>query len=125
MRRLFAALFAATSLGAPAVAQAQEPAPGTKPEARAAGEAISRFAVDLYGALRDEQGNLFFSPTSLSVALAMTREGAKGADRGKTVALIGEYPLGETKTAAPGTSARGPRRLRTHVVATPLLRRRG
>lgn len=76
MRRLFAALFAASSLGAPAVAQAQDPT--AKPEARAAGEAINRFAVDLYGKLRDDQGNLFFSPTSLSVALAMTREGAKG-----------------------------------------------
>jgi len=76
MRRLFAALFAASSLAAPTVAHAQEPT--TKPEARAAGEAVTRFAVDLYGALRDEQGNLFFSPTSLSAALAMTREGAKG-----------------------------------------------
>lgn len=76
MRRLFAALFAASSLGAPAVAHAQEPT--VKPEARAAGEALNRFAVDLYGKLRDEPGNLFFSPASLSTALAMTREGAKG-----------------------------------------------
>jgi serpin B len=81
MRRLFAAVFAASSLGAAVgtPARAQEPEQAPRPEARAAGEATTRFAVDLYGALRgDEQGNLFFSPTSLSTALAMTREGARG-----------------------------------------------
>jgi serpin B len=78
MRRLFAALFAATSLGAPAATPARAQDPGPKPEARAAGEATTRFAVDLYGALRGRQGNLFFSPASLSTALAMTREGARG-----------------------------------------------
>lgn len=61
-----------SSLVGPALAQ--EP----KQEARAAGEATARLAVDLHGALRGEQGNLFFSPYSLSAALAMTREGARG-----------------------------------------------
>jgi serpin B len=35
------------------------------------------FALDLYGRLKDEQGNLFFSPYSISVALAMTYAGAR------------------------------------------------
>ncbi len=42
----------------------------------AAGNAA--FAFDLYGALRDKDGNLFFSPYSISVALAMTHAGAAG-----------------------------------------------
>lgn len=36
------------------------------------------FAVDLYQQLRDAPGNLFFSPTSISTALAMTYAGARG-----------------------------------------------
>ena len=36
------------------------------------------FALDLYGKLRQAEGNLFFSPYSLSTALAMTYAGARG-----------------------------------------------
>ncbi len=36
------------------------------------------FAADLYQQLREEEGNLFFSPHSISVALAMTYAGARG-----------------------------------------------
>lgn len=42
-------------------------------------EQNNAFALDLYQQLRKEKtGNLFFSPTSISVALAMTYAGAKG-----------------------------------------------
>ncbi len=36
------------------------------------------FAFDLYRALRGDEGNLFFSPYSISAALAMTYAGARG-----------------------------------------------
>ncbi|MHC4473094.1 MAG: serpin family protein, partial [Planctomycetota bacterium] len=46
--------------------------------ARAAARSNTAFAADLYAALRSRDGNLFFSPYSVSTALAMTRQGAKG-----------------------------------------------
>ncbi|UCG61567.1 MAG: serpin family protein [Candidatus Zixiibacteriota bacterium] len=41
-------------------------------------EGNSRFAVDLYRQIADNPGNLFFSPYSISTALAMTYAGARG-----------------------------------------------
>ena len=41
--------------------------------------ANNKFAFDLYSQLnKSEKGNLFYSPYSISAALAMTYEGAKG-----------------------------------------------
>ncbi len=37
------------------------------------------FALNLYGELREQEGNLFFSPYSISTALAMTYGGARGS----------------------------------------------
>jgi serpin B len=41
-------------------------------------EGNSDFAFELYQALREQEGNLFYSPHSISVALAMTYAGARG-----------------------------------------------
>lgn len=41
-------------------------------------EANNQFAFDLYSKYSSEEGNIFFSPYSISSALAMTYEGARG-----------------------------------------------
>jgi len=41
-------------------------------------EGNSDFAFSLYQSLKDKEGNLFFSPHSISLALAMTYSGARG-----------------------------------------------
>jgi len=51
-------------------------------------DADNRFAIDLYQRVRGEDGNLFFSPASISMALAMTYVGAAGdteAEMAKTL----------------------------------------
>lgn len=55
---------------------------------KAVADANNKFAFDLYSQLdKSENGNLFYSPYSISAALAMTYEGAKGktADEMKSV----------------------------------------
>jgi serpin B len=55
--------------------------PVTKPEAadrQAVVEGNNAFAIQLYGQLKSKAGNLFFSPESISTALAMTYAGARG-----------------------------------------------
>lgn len=48
------------------------------PETKSVVDANNAFAIDLYQQLKDRPGNLFFSPYSVSSALAMTCTGARG-----------------------------------------------
>jgi serpin B len=64
------------------VLQSEEPR-DTAPEVSAEDlntlvEGNSAFAFNLYQQLKDEEGNLFYSPYSISLALAMTYAGARG-----------------------------------------------
>lgn len=47
-------------------------------QAREIAASSNEFAFDLYGQLRQKEGNLFFSPASVSTALAMTYAGTTG-----------------------------------------------
>ena len=66
--------FAALSCANPAA----EIDPAAKANIPAVAKDDNQFAFDLYAKLRGADGNLFFSPYSISTALAMTRAGARG-----------------------------------------------
>jgi serpin B len=53
-------------------------APATKADVASVAEGNNAFAFDLYAKLKTEEGNLIFSPYSISTALAMTYAGARG-----------------------------------------------
>src|SRR5271166_3129061 len=57
---------------------AQTP-PAITPDQAAVAEGNNAFAIDLYGQLRKQDGNLFFSPESISTAFAMAYAGARGS----------------------------------------------
>src|ERR1700744_1238467 len=77
-------------------------APGVemKPVAAADRTAVTlgnnAFAVALYGRLRNQSGNLFFSPESISTALAMAYAGARG-DTASQMAKTLHYTLPPAK----------------------------
>ncbi|HYB41884.1 MAG TPA: serpin family protein [Candidatus Methylomirabilis sp.] len=52
-----------------------------------------QFAADLYGVLRGRDGNVFFSPYSISNALAMTYAGARGSTATQMAAAL-RLPMG-------------------------------
>jgi serpin B len=57
-------------------------------ETRPAATSINAFAFDLYAALREADGNLQFSPYSISTALAMTYAGARGETADEMAAVL-------------------------------------
>ena len=62
-----------------ALARADVPRASAAPaDAAAAGTAISAFGLDLYRAMANGQTNVVLSPTSIALALAMARAGARG-----------------------------------------------
>jgi serpin B len=65
-------------LALPGSASMAQTAPPSTPDQAAVVEGNNAFAVQLYGQLRNQSGNLFFSPDSISTALAMTYAGARG-----------------------------------------------
>ena len=56
----------------------------------------AEFAIDLYGRLRTRDGNVFFSPYSISNALAMAYAGARGATATQMASVL-HFPFGEDR----------------------------
>lgn len=57
--------------------------------------ANNQFALDLYSEFKDEEGNIFFSPYSISTALAMTYEGARG-QTAEEIQSVFHFPADDT-----------------------------
>jgi serpin B len=67
--------------------QAQAP-PTPTPDQVVVTQGNNAFAVDLYRQLRKQDGNLFFSPESISTAFAMAYAGARGATASEMAATF-------------------------------------
>jgi serpin B len=75
---LFLALGTAFLLVACVVGADAQPTAKLPADVDAVVKGDTEFALDLYARLRAREGNLFFSPSSISTALAMTYAGARG-----------------------------------------------
>lgn len=73
------------------------PCSTTAPEGEAAAKAVNAFAIDLYGQLRKPEGNIFFSPYSVSAALAMAYTGARGNTESQMANAL-HFSVGQPKT---------------------------
>jgi len=86
MKAVFLLLIACSLI--PVAAYAVEASPMVANDQTTVVEGNNEFAVALYGKLRSQNGNLFFSPESISTALSMTYAGARGntaAEMAKTL----------------------------------------
>jgi serpin B len=133
MRPVFLFVFVASAagLGSGPGDRRTEPGP-TRPaewpaELQTVADANNRFAFDLYGQMRAQSGNLFFSPYSIHAALAMTADGANGTTRDEMI-KVPHLPADRAKALAAGDLARfysRPGRPYELAVATALWRQKG
>jgi serpin B len=65
----------------------------------------SAFALNLYQALRGKSGNLFYSPYSISLALAMTYAGARGETEAEMADVLHFLPQAQLHAAFNGLDA--------------------
>jgi serpin B len=70
-------------------------------DANAAAAANNEFGLDLYARLRGQEGNLFFSPYSLSTAMALAYTGAHGATADQMAAAQHWVQSGQAKQPWP------------------------
>jgi serpin B len=86
-----------------------QPLSPTSAEARSAAASINAFAGDLHAALPKE-GNLFYSPASIALALSMTEQGARGDTKAEMDKVLHAPPSAQTYAAlaARYTSSKSP-----------------
>jgi serpin B len=68
-------------------------------ETQALVENNNTFAFDLYGSLQAQDGNLIYSPYSISLALAMTYAGARGETESQMAQVLHFLPQGQAHPA--------------------------
>jgi serpin B len=79
---------------------------GTNPQIQAVASGNNAFAFNLYSQIKNlpeikqAEGNLFFSPYSISTALAMTYEGARGNTAGQMASVLKLPVEGENNSAS-------------------------
>jgi serpin B len=89
-------LSTACSTGGPGVAMvAVDRAPSTGADAVAAADAVNAFGLDIYSQLAADGDNLVFSPSSIALALAMARAGARGTTAEEMDAVLHEVASDE------------------------------
>ncbi len=82
------------------VVVAETPIPFTaSPEVKSTVDGNTAFAIDLYQKLKEQPGNLFFSPYSISTALAMTYAGARGQTENEMAKAL-HFNLAQTNLPA-------------------------
>ena len=81
-------LFLLVPLLLPEASLLAQTTPTPSPDQAALVDGNNAFAVDLYGQLRKQNGNLFFSPESLSTAFAMAFAGARGSTASEMAATF-------------------------------------
>jgi serpin B len=97
MRYVTLALLLPLALLPPLVAPADaEERTAVSDAARATATANNRFALDLHAELRAMRGNLFYSPYSITSALAMARVGARGRTAEQMDAVLHTQTSGPT-----------------------------
>ncbi|MCL2829736.1 MAG: serpin family protein [Betaproteobacteria bacterium] len=99
LNRLICGLILGLSLSASAIHAAPPElalalAPEIAPSTETAEAGINAFACDLYAQLKKQGGNLFFSPLSISYALAVTGAGARGETLAQMERVL-HAPLGK------------------------------
>jgi serine protease inhibitor len=99
-RKMVLLLGVVMSLGCNSFA-AQPAQTNLSPDAHLAASGNNGFALQLYEKLRDQPGNLFFSPYSISTALAMTYAGAKGRTQEQMAQALC-FPTSAKNVAQPG-----------------------
>ena len=72
------------------------------PEVKSTVDSNTAFALDLYQKLKDQPGNLFFSPYSISTSLAMTYVGARGQTENEMAKVLHFNPAQTNLPAAFG-----------------------
>jgi serpin B len=100
MRTITAIGIVAFAVVAGMVAGVDRKAPASKAAKEKVVKGNLAFALDLYSRLRGEEGNLFFSPYSISTALAMTYAGARDETAEQMAKVLHfDVPAGELPSA--------------------------